>query len=414
MKLKSILAVVLLLSTAASAGAERYAGADVSLLPDYEKAGAKYKDHSGNAIPDLLVYLHDEGMNALRVRLFVDPSAYSENDPNVCQTLDYIIPLCKRIKEDGFNLLLDFHYSDTWADPAKQWTPNAWKDLNDEQLYQKIYEYTRECLLALTDAGAAPDFIQPGNEISYGMLWGTEGSSDLKKCFNGSDSNWSRFGNLLKQAIKACHEVCPDAKIVLHNERVADTDALTNFYNRMAEMDVEYDIIGLSYYPYFHGDLSVLRKALSLMRVRFPEKNIIIAETGYPYKWEVPGTDHDNTDKWPYTDAGQDKFMKDLIALCESYEVEGIYWWWLEYNAFGTNLSNWYNAPLFDSTTGRATSALKTLCSFSKSQSGVGQIPAISFESENEDRLYNLHGQPVVNPTPGLYVRNGRKILICN
>ncbi len=119
----------------------------------------------------------------MRVRLFVNPEDYSgaDKDANACQDLEYIVPLCKSIKENGFSLLLDFHYSDTWADPAKQWTPKAWENLTDEELYAKIYSYTKECLQTLNDAGATPDFIQPGNEISYGMLWGPVGTSSPKK-----------------------------------------------------------------------------------------------------------------------------------------------------------------------------------------------------------------------------------------
>ncbi|MDE5757969.1 MAG: arabinogalactan endo-1,4-beta-galactosidase [Allobaculum sp.] len=234
-------------------------GGDISLLPEYEDAGAQYKTQEGTAISDLLPWLHDEGMNAMRVRLFVNPVDHkikypSKYDPNACQDLEYITPLCKRIVDEGFKLMLDFHYSDTWADPAKQWIPESWRGLTDDELYQKIYDYTKETLSSLKASGISPAFIQPGNEISYGMLWGMEDdpSSSLKKTFMGSDANWARFGKLLDRAIKACREECPDAKIVLHTERVAQPDVLTNFYDQMKKMDVDYDIIGLSYYPYFH------------------------------------------------------------------------------------------------------------------------------------------------------------------
>ncbi|MDE6340701.1 MAG: arabinogalactan endo-1,4-beta-galactosidase, partial [Muribaculaceae bacterium] len=355
--------ILIFLSAALSAwSAKHYAGGDISLLPEYEAAGAEYKTHEGAPITDLLPWLHEEGMNAMRVRLFVSPEDHKANhpsayDPNACQDLDYILPLCKRIVDTGFDLMLDFHYSDTWADPAKQWTPQAWSNLTDEQLYEKIYDYTKETLLALKDAGVVPAFIQPGNEISYGMLWGAEGSpsSQLKKAFMGSDNNWGRFGTLLKQAIKACREVCPDAKIVLHTERVAQTDVLNNFYDQMKKMSVDYDIIGLSYYPYWHGDLTALEKALGSLQSRFPEKNIMIVETGYSYKWAVPGTEHDYSGKWAYSDEGQDAFARDLVNTLEKYEnVNGLFWWWMEYNAYGTQLSGWYNAPLFSSLDGRA------------------------------------------------------------
>lgn len=407
-----------LLSAVLPAVAQHFVGGDISLLPEYEKAGAIYKTHDGKPINDLLPWLKEQGMNAMRVRLFVNPADHkakypSKYDPNACQDLEYITPLCKRIVDNGFNLMLDFHYSDTWADPAKQWTPESWRGLTDDQLYQKIYDYTKETLLTLKEAGITPAFIQPGNEISYGMLWGTEDSpsSSLKKTFMGSNANWDRFGKLLNQAVKACREVCPDAKIVLHTERVAQVDVLKNFYDKMKSLDVDYDIIGLSYYPYFHGDMSVLDNALNTLQSRFPEKNIMIVETGYSYKWEVPGTTHSFTNKWPYSDEGQDKFAKDLVATLEKYKnVDGLFWWWIEYNAFNTSLSGWYNAPLFNSLDGCATSALKTICSFAK-DSGVGSLTDRS--AQQEDVWFDLSGRRVTDMNaPGIRVSRNKKVIV--
>lgn len=405
----SLIVAMALLSL--NAQADRYVGGDISLLPEYEAAGSKYKDHSGKSIPDFLPWCREQGMNAMRVRLFVDPSKYtgSDADPNTCQTLEYILPLCQQIKENGFALMLDFHYSDTWADPAKQYTPADWKDLTDEELYEKIYEYTKESLLTLKEAGAAPDFIQPGNEISYGMLWGPQGTpaADQKKTLMGSSANWDRFGKLLNQAIKACHEVCPDAKIVLHTERVAQVNVLKNFYDKMKSLKVDYDIIGLSYYPYFHGGLDVLETALTTLEGRYPDKNIMIVETGYPYKWEVPGTTHNLTDEYPYSDAGQNKFATDLVDTLEKHSaVDGLFWWWMEYNAYGTSLSGWYNAPLFNSETGKATSAFKTICSFAES-SGID-----TFMPDTESGIVGYYG------LDGVYLGSnpenlGKGVFIC-
>lgn len=399
-KLYTLLAAMTL-ALALHASQPRYAGGDISLLPEYENAGAQYKDHDGNNIAELLPYLHKEGMNAMRVRLFVNPGDYPSNDPNACQSLEYITPLCRRIVDAGFDLMLDFHYSDTWADPAKQWTPKAWARLSDEQLYETIYDYTRQTLLSLKEAGVTPAFIQTGNEISYGMLWGTDDTPDnqLKKTFMGSDANWSRLGHLLRQAIKACREICPDAKIVLHNERVAQPSVLKHFYDMMRQLDVSYEIIGLSYYPYFHGDISTLRKALDTVTATFADKKVMIVETGYSYKWEVPGTDH-KVD-YPYSDAGQNEFMKALVDTALDYaQVDGIFWWWMEYNAYGTSLSGWYNAPLFDSTTGCATSALKTLCGFATGATSVNDIRS-DFTFSDQSSWYDMQGRRIQIPSTG-------------
>lgn len=423
MKLNKFIISALALLFSGAAGAERFAGGDISLLPEYENAGAVYKDLSGAVIPDLLPWLKNQGMNAMRVRLFVNPDKYKEiygnssdpdlkYDPNACQDLEYITPVCKKIVDNGMDLMLDFHYSDTWADPAKQWTPIDWLGLSDEQLYQKIYDYTKETLETLKAQGIVPSFIQPGNEISYGMLWGEPGTSEPKKTFIGNDANWERLGRLLSQAIKACREVCPEAKIIIHTERVADLDVEKNFYNKMKSLGIDYDIIGLSYYPYFHGDLNVLDSSLAMLGQNFPDKRLMIVETGYSYAWEVPGTSFDFSNKWAYSAVGQELFASQLVRVAERHpEVDGLFWWWLEYNAYNTSLSGWYNAPLFDSRTGQALPALAAICAFATSASGVTDIPSV-LPSES-DVWYDLHGRRIAAPSaPGLYIRSGKKVLI--
>lgn len=411
--MKKVILAAAALAVSLSGHAQRYVGGDISLLPEYEKAGAQYKDHDGTPLASLLPFLKEEGMNAMRVRVFVNPDDYTgrDKDPNACQDMEYILPLCRQIKDNGFALMLDFHYSDTWADPAKQWTPAAWANLSDSELAEMVYDYTRESLLTLKNEGIMPDFIQTGNEISYGMLWGEQDAPDdtLKKTFLGNEENWGRLGDLLQHAVAACRDVCPEAKIVLHTERVADIQVLDNFYYQMNLLDVDYDIIGLSYYPYFHGNLTQLDKALSSLEQFFPTKNIMIAETGFPYKWEVPGTSV-KVD-YPYSDAGQNEFAKDLVALLLNHgNVNGLFWWWMEYNAYGTSLSGWYNAPLFDSTTGRATSALKTICSFASS---AGVESDCAPDDDDATRWHDLSGRLIDNPgIPGIYLRGSHKIII--
>lgn len=393
------------------ADGKRYVGGDISLLPAYEEAGAKYFDHDGQPVKDVIPFLKDEGMNAMRIRVFVNPDNYSgsDKDPNACQTIESVIPLCLRIKEAGMSLMIDFHYSDTWADPAQQYTPKDWADLSDSRLCERIYEYTRQSLLTLKENGISPDFIQPGNEISFGMLWGSEGTpeSEQKKTFLGSDANWQRLGDLLKNAIRACREVAPDAGIVLHTERTADIPVQDNFYRRMNEMEVDYDIIGLSYYPYFHGPLSSLASAIESLESGFPEKRIMVVETGYSYKWEVPGTSRPVD--YPYSEQGQQQFADDLVNLLLSHpSVDGLFWWWLEYNAYDTTLSGWYNAPLFDSTSGRALAALKSICRFATSDSGIA--PFIQYDSAS-DWQYDLSGRRVGEGAKGIVVTPRGKTL---
>ena len=361
-------------------------GGDISMLTKYEAhqkkalqynvTNAHYYDINGQIIPDVIPWLKEQGWNAARVRLFVNPANASAEDKGqgVIQNLDTVKVLGKRIKAAGMKFMLDFHYSDSWADPVKQFTPAEWAGLDDEALTQKIYEYTRDCLRALKAAGATPDYIQTGNEISYGMCWGPVGTpaDKLLKCYSGDEANWERFTNLLKAAGRACREECPRAKIILHTERVAKTSIMLNFYNQMRDKQVDYDIIGLSYYPYFHGALSVISNALNNVANNYPDKDIMIVETGYSYHYKVGDMDYSST--WPLTYEGQRKFTADLIARIKPYrQVKGLFWWFPEANEYGLGGSlwnilhvndNWYNAGLWDHETGKATPALYELKNF--------------------------------------------------
>lgn len=387
---------------------KKLVGGDISLLPEYESA--TYMDRSGNVVKPLDLFKR-EGLNAMRVRLFVNPDKYpGDKDPNACQDLEYVKALGKQIKDAGFKLMLDFHYSDTWADPASQWTPEEWKSLTNDELYTKIYDYTKSVLQEMKAAGAEPDLIQTGNEISYGMLWGAYGSSNLKKVYTNSDANWTYFLTLLKNAGKACREECPDAKIIIHSERVANTTVLKEFFTKVdSSLGDDYDVVGLSYYPYFHGKLPQLEAALEAVE-SVSSKEIMIVEAGYPYAWAVPGTTVDYSSTYAYSEEGQRQFTADLIETLNKHEqVTGLFWWWMEYNAYGAGLSGWYNAPLFDSRNGKALSALSELKNFLGDD---GAIENVSVDANNASPYwYNINGVRVTDHTlPGIYIHAGKKI----
>lgn len=360
------------------------AGGDISLLTKYEQNGAKYYDVNGKRITDMLGYFKQNGWTVMRVRLFVDPSQASSDDKGqgVIQNLDYVKALGARIKAAGFKLMLDFHYSDSWADPVKQFTPAAWVGQSDDELNTTIYNYTRDCLQAMVDAGATPDYIQTGNEISYGMLWGPQSAStsSLKKCYYNNDANWSRFTSLLKNAGKACREVCPNAKIIIHTERVANTTALESIYTRINNGGVDYDVIGLSYYPYFHGYLTQLENALNRLVSRYT-KEIMIVETGYYHAYQPTNITYDYSATYPISNAGQDAFTQALVETLKKYkQVTGLVWWWPEANECGLDWSTkrvtdeWYNAGLWDNQTGRAMKAVATIGTYAGSHYAAGDV----------------------------------------
>lgn len=348
-------------------------GGDISLLPQYESHGAIYMDENGVRLGNMLNYFSGNGWNTMRVRLFHNPANASDKDKGdgVCQDLAYVTALGTRIKQAGLRFCLDFHYSDSWADPKKQYTPAAWEEMGDAQLADVIYTYTKGVLEHLNAAGATPDFIQTGNEISYGMLWGKEGSTSLKQCFMGNAANWDRFISLLKNAGRACREVCPKAKIILHTERTGQWTVLNNFYKKMKDGGVDYDIIGLSYYPIWHGNLLTLESTLQNLEQYYPDKKIAIVETGYHYAWYPTDADYNYTDTYPATPEGQQKFLADLVTKLNSHPlVMALWYWWPEANEYGldwnTNrvTNGWNNTSLFDNSTGKANPALKELGNF--------------------------------------------------
>ena len=351
-----------------------YLGGDISVLLSYEDNKVPYYDQQGNPIPDVLKYMKSDDVkwNAQRVRLFVNPQQKSPDgsrDAQVCQDLDYVVRLCKRIKQEGFALLLDFHYSDTWADPSNQWIPQEWASLGEIELQAKIYQYTKDCLQRLVDEGAVPDFVQPGNEISYGMLWSTYAGRNDKsnRCFyDSSQESWNRFANLLNQATKAIREVCPKAGIILHTERSGNLYSLKDIYGRLSKVD--YDIIGLSYYPFWHGSLETLSKSIDGLAKEFPDKKVHLVETAYHYQWQSQDVEFDFSKTWPINPEGQAAYARALIQELKKHEnVTGLYWWFPEENGNGPNsavLTNWVNRGLWDNETHRALPALYELKGF--------------------------------------------------
>lgn len=439
MKLLKLLLATALLCSTNTLRAQKYVGGDISLLSKYEENGAKYMDKDGKDITDVLAFLKQQGLNTMRVRLFVDPSkaTQTEKGQGVCQDLEYVKKLGKKIKDAGLSFMLDFHYSDTWADPGKQWTPDSWTELSDEQLYTKIYDYTKESLQAFKEAGAEPDFIQTGNEISYGMVWGkavilkdtydkstgkgetvyNDNVSSHKKCYSNSPAaNWTRFYNLLKQAGKACKEICPNAKVILHTERVAATSYLIDYYKKMIDNNVEFDIIGTSYYPYYHGKMSQLNTALTQLETNFPNKKIMVVETGCAYHYSVGDNDKQYYD---LTNEGQRKFTEELVTTLKTHQnVNGLFWWFLEANEYGLDWSTkrvtdgWYNASLFDNETGKALPALYELKNFSDGTSGFQGIKA---EKEAKDNYwYSIDGRRLEKEPSksGIYINNGKKKIV--
>ena len=411
---KHLLSLAFVSCMTLAATAQKYVGGDLSVLLKYEEQKATYLDKDGKAIADVLAFVKEQGWNTVRMRLFADPS--KDTDKNVCQDIQYVKSLGKRIKAAGLYFMLDFHYSDTWADPKHQTMPLEWGMINTPA-FEYIYTYTKTNLEALVTAAATPDFIQIGNEISFGMLWDGCKVSANSNWTAYEDTNWDHFSTALKNASKACREMCPDAKIVIHTEQCANNPTLdVAFFKRIQQYDIDYDIIGTSYYPYFKGPLANLDKGLSELEKNFPDKQIQLVETGYPSKWEVKGSTYDYTKTYPYSHEGQRQYAADLIATLKKHpQVNGLSWWYAEANAKGCTGSlaeGWYNASLFDNETGRALPALYELKAFDDGSTGIGSISAD--RQHTDDAWYSLSGRRLEGwpQQKGLYINNGKTVVV--
>ena len=406
-----------LLSCLTSVQAQKYVGGDISLLPTYEEHGANYMDKDGKKISDMLAFLKEQGLNAMRVRLFVDPSLAPNEakGQGVRQDLEYVKKLGKRIKDAGLQFMLDFHYSDTWADPGQQATPESFKML--PALAEELtHDYTKQCLKELNEAGATPDFIQTGNEISFGMLWDSRCKVEANSDWNGyTDTNWDHFTTVLKNAIQACREMCPEAKIILHTEQCANNPTLdVAFFKRIKDNKVDYDIIGTSYYPYYKGLISNLDKGLTQLETNFPDKQIMVVETGCGYHYKMG----DQDTGYPLTYDGQKDYTADLITMLKKHpNVNGLFWWFLEANEYGLDWATkrvtdkWYDASLFDNETGKALPALYELKNFDDGSTGIRQITT---ENKLNSSWYSLDGRqlPDKPSAKGIYIKDGQKMII--
>lgn len=285
-------------------------GADLSFLKQAEDRGTVFKD-SNEVKPGLQIF-KDHGYNWIRLRLFHTPT-HLPND------LDYTIALAQEAKKLGFKFLLNYHYSDTWADPAKQYIPKAWEGKSHEELVQAVFEYTRDTIIAFRDADVMPDMVQPGNEIINGMMW-PDGRLP---------GNWDNFAELLKAGIDgvdAGRGDLPRPLIMVHIDRGGDKERTKNFFDKWHSYDVDYDIIGQSYYPWWHGTLLDLRENMIFMANEY-QKDIILVEVAYNWK---PSEYMNKPAPFPESPEGQRQFLDEvhrIVLDTPNNKGKGIFWW---------------------------------------------------------------------------------------
>jgi arabinogalactan endo-1,4-beta-galactosidase len=244
-------------------------GADVSWLPQMEATGYQFLDENGQKA-DVLQLLKDRGMDAVRLRIFVNPS---DNPWSGHCDKDATVAMALRAQKLGMRVMANFHYSDSWADPGKQNKPEAWKDLPFDELVQAVYDHTYEVVSALKNAGVTPEWVQVGNEIPGGMLWP-----------DGHTEQWPQLAQLLNAGYKATKAVDPNIRVIVHVDEGHNQEKFRNFYDRSTELGVQYDIIGLSYYPYWvkkdwTETIDGLRQNLIDLVERY-DKDVMVVEVG--------------------------------------------------------------------------------------------------------------------------------------
>lgn len=319
-------------------------GMDASCVPSLEDSGVKYYDYDGTE-KDVYEILSKNGINYIRVRIWNDPFDKTGNGygGGNCD-IQNAIEVGKRATKYGMKLLVNFHYSDFWADPAKQMVPKAWKGMNIDQKSEALYEYTKECLEMLAQAGVDVGMVQIGNETN-GYMCG-ESSSAL--------GGWKKITQLMSAGSKAVREVCPDALVAIH---FANPEKVTNYVSYSKNLDyygVDYDVFASSYYPFWHGTLENLSEVLSNVAETY-DKKVMIAETSYAFTAE--NTDfYGNTigdgggivKEYPFTVQGQANLVRDVIdtAVNKTTNCIGVFYWegtWISVGneSYESNLALW-------------------------------------------------------------------------
>ena len=240
-------------------------GADISFLPELESRGKKFSDKGVEK--DGIQILKDNGFNYIRLRIFNNPSVDSGYSPGkgFCD-LEHTKQMAKRIKAAGMHFLLDFHYSDYWADPGKQFKPAAWKQLDFAALQKAVHDFTIEVLAALREQHTLPDMVQVGNEINHGILWP-----------DGNATHMDTLAAFLMAGCKAVRETDPAIILMLHIACGGQNDESKFFLDNMLQRKVPFDVIGESYYPRWHGTLEDLANNLNDLATRY-DKDIIVVE----------------------------------------------------------------------------------------------------------------------------------------
>ncbi len=320
-------------------------GADISSLKKSEDCGGVYRDVKG--VPgDALQVLKDHGLNYARLRVWLD-------SPDGYHGKQQLLEMARRLHQKDIPLLVDFHYTDTWADPGKQPKPAAWQGLTFDELIKALHGYTCDILGALVAQGTPPGMVQVGNEINNGMVWPDGSNAD----------GFDRLFELVSAGVLAVRETVPTAKVMLHVAEGGRNHIYRWWFDEMTARGVDFDLIGVSYYPYWHGTLAEFKHNLNDLAERY-QKDLVVVETAYPFtlesKDDTENITFDLVEGFPATPEGQARMLTEILEIIRAVPGGrglGFFWWDATWTAVPGNGwdaehpelgNNWENQALFD------------------------------------------------------------------
>lgn len=308
-------------------------GMDLSTLLELERCGAKYYDNGEER--DLLAIMKSYDVDTIRIRLWNDPwsetgESYGAGENDLKTSLE----IAKRVTAAGFGVLLNFHYSDFWADPGKQIKPKAWADYGVKELEQAVYDYTLESMRTFLDAGVNITMVQVGNELSNGLLWP-----------EGKVPNYDNIATFVNAGIRAVRKADAAIPVMIHLDNGGNNALYREWFDNFTKRGEDFEIIGLSYYPFWHGSLQMLNDNMNDIAERYG-KDLVIAEVSMGYTME----DYKNYEKlsdeerkgyatrpalvekieYPMTKQGQYDFMEDFlnrISHIKGGKGKGFFYW---------------------------------------------------------------------------------------
>lgn len=308
-------------------------GMDLSTLLELERCGAKYYDNGEER--DLLAIMKSYDVDTIRIRLWNDPwSETGESYGAGENDLKTSLGIAKRVTAAGFGVLLNFHYSDFWADPGKQIKPKAWADYGVKELEQAVYDYTLESMQTFLDAGVNITMVQVGNELSNGLLWP-----------EGKVPNYDNIATFVNAGIRAVRKADAAIPVMIHLDNGGNNALYREWFDNFTKRGEDFEIIGLSYYPFWHGSLQMLNDNMNDIAERYG-KDLVIAEVSMGYTME----DYKNYEKlsdeerkgyatrpalvekieYPMTKQGQYDFMEDFlnrISHIKGGKGKGFFYW---------------------------------------------------------------------------------------